>query len=130
MKVVSFLTACVYLWFLAKPAVIIVDYSLHTADITEQFCENKADASLQCNGQCYLLKKLKEHGTPTTSSNSADKQSDKKHPSDKKAKDHELNDAFEFHWAAHTALPLIAAYPQEFRVLPAHLSIVIPPPRA
>jgi hypothetical protein len=37
---------------------LFVDYTLHQAEITRKFCENKAKPKLQCNGKCHLAKQL------------------------------------------------------------------------
>lgn len=40
--------------------VIVVDYQVHKARITELFCVNKDKPQLQCNGKCHLAKQLRK----------------------------------------------------------------------
>lgn len=40
--------------------VIIVDYQVHKARITELFCVNKDKPALKCNGKCHLAKQLRK----------------------------------------------------------------------
>ena len=39
---------------------MIAYYELNKAYITEMFCVNKSRPSLQCDGKCFLMKKLKQ----------------------------------------------------------------------
>lgn len=39
---------------------MIAYYELNKAYITEMFCVNKSRPALQCDGQCFLMKKLKQ----------------------------------------------------------------------
>ncbi len=41
-------------------SVIVVNYELRKAEITEMFCVNKATPEMQCNGKCHLKKQLEE----------------------------------------------------------------------
>lgn len=107
-----------------------MDYSFNTAEITEQFCENKAETSLHCDGQCYLMKKLKEHEEQSNSPGSTDQKSDKKHSSDKKLKEYELKNSFEFGMALEESIISLPTDHQQFKLLNTHLSILIPPPKA
>ncbi|MDB5256284.1 MAG: hypothetical protein JWM14_979 [Chitinophagaceae bacterium] len=38
---------------------IVAYYELNKEYITANFCENKANVSMKCNGKCYLNKKIK-----------------------------------------------------------------------
>lgn len=40
--------------------VLVVDYQLHKARITELYCVNKARPQLHCNGKCHLINKLRK----------------------------------------------------------------------
>ena len=40
--------------------VLVVDYQLNKARITEQFCVNKARPQLHCNGKCHLASQLRK----------------------------------------------------------------------
>lgn len=40
--------------------VLVVDYQLHKARITELYCVNKARPQLHCNGKCHLAKQLRK----------------------------------------------------------------------
>lgn len=40
--------------------VLVVDYQLHKARITELYCINKARPQLHCNGKCHLAKQLRK----------------------------------------------------------------------
>jgi len=48
-----FLAALVLLQALGQE-VLVVDYRLHKARITEQYCVNKARPRLHCDGKCRL----------------------------------------------------------------------------
>jgi hypothetical protein len=37
---------------------ILLDYLIHSNEITEKYCENKAKPILKCNGKCHLAKTL------------------------------------------------------------------------
>jgi hypothetical protein len=54
-----FLTALMLLQTLGQE-VLVVDYQLNKARITEQFCVNKARPQLHCNGKCHLAKQLRK----------------------------------------------------------------------
>ena len=40
--------------------VLVVDYQLNKARITEQFCVNKSRPQLHCNGKCHLASQLRK----------------------------------------------------------------------
>ena len=40
--------------------VLVVDYQLNKARITEQYCVNKARPLLHCNGKCHLAQQLRK----------------------------------------------------------------------
>jgi hypothetical protein len=40
--------------------VLVVDYQLNKARITELYCVNKAKPMLHCNGKCHLAKQLRK----------------------------------------------------------------------
>ncbi len=42
----------------ARQAALTMWYELDKVNITEKFCVNKEDLSLQCNGKCHLTKVL------------------------------------------------------------------------
>lgn len=49
---------------------IVAYYELNKEYITANFCENKANVKMKCNGKCYLNKKIKaqeqqEHKVPS-----------------------------------------------------------------
>lgn len=73
MRKIAFITLLVYVWALSKPLVLIVDYHVNTESIIADFCVNKGDVDLECNGQCYLKRKLEEDqnddSTPIRGSN-------------------------------------------------------------
>lgn len=54
-----FLAALVLLQTLGQE-VLVVDYQLHKARITELYCVNKARPMLHCNGRCHLMKQLRK----------------------------------------------------------------------
>jgi hypothetical protein len=54
-----FLTALMLLQTLGQE-VLVVDYQLHKAQITAQYCVNKARPQLHCNGKCHLAKQLRK----------------------------------------------------------------------
>lgn len=39
---------------------VVVDYQVNKARITQQFCVNKARPQLHCNGKCHLAKQLRK----------------------------------------------------------------------
>ena len=42
------------------PEVLLVDYQLNKARITELYCVNKARPMLHCNGKCHLAQQLRK----------------------------------------------------------------------
>jgi hypothetical protein len=54
-----FLTALMLLQTLGRE-VLVLDYQLHKARITELYCINKARPQLHCNGKCHLAKQLRK----------------------------------------------------------------------
>ncbi|MBD2769959.1 hypothetical protein IC235_18890 [Hymenobacter sp. BT664] len=40
--------------------VLVVNYQLNKARITERYCVNKARPRLQCNGKCHLARQLRK----------------------------------------------------------------------
>ncbi len=42
------------------PELLVVNYELNKAQITAQYCVNKAKPMLHCNGQCHLAKQLRK----------------------------------------------------------------------
>ena len=54
-----FLVALVLLQTLGQE-VLVVDYQLHKARITELYCVNKARPQLHCNGKCHLAQQLRK----------------------------------------------------------------------
>ena len=55
----SFLVLLVLLQTLG-PEVLVVNYELNKARITELYCVNKARPLLHCNGQCHLARQLRK----------------------------------------------------------------------
>jgi hypothetical protein len=47
--------------------VIVVYYQLNKDYIAANLCENKYNTNIECNGKCYLNKKIKEHQQPIPS---------------------------------------------------------------
>ena len=45
---------------------MLTAYELNKASITEEFCENKSQPELQCNGKCHLMKQLNLESSPKT----------------------------------------------------------------
>jgi hypothetical protein len=54
-----FLVALLLLQTLGRE-VLVVDYQLNKARITELYCVNKARPQLQCNGKCHLARQLRK----------------------------------------------------------------------
>ena len=54
-----FLVALVLLQTLGRE-VLVLDYTLNKARITELYCVNKAKPQLHCNGKCHLAKQLRK----------------------------------------------------------------------
>ncbi|RTQ45416.1 hypothetical protein EJV47_25075 [Hymenobacter gummosus] len=54
-----FLTLLILLQSFSRE-VLVVDYALHRARVTELFCVNKDKPQLQCNGKCHLRKQLRK----------------------------------------------------------------------
>lgn len=54
-----FLTALLLLQTLG-PELLVVNYELNKAQITAQYCVNKAKPMLHCNGQCHLAQQLRK----------------------------------------------------------------------
>lgn len=54
-----FLAALVLLQTLGQE-VLVVDYQLNKARITELYCVNKTRPQLHCNGKCHLAKQLRK----------------------------------------------------------------------
>jgi hypothetical protein len=52
-----FLTLLILLQSFSRE-VVVMDYALHRARITELFCINKDKPQLHCNGKCHLRKQL------------------------------------------------------------------------
>lgn len=58
-----FLTALLLLQTLG-PGLLVVNYELNKAQITAQYCVNKAKPMLHCNGQCHLAQQLRKAEGP------------------------------------------------------------------
>ncbi|HEX8329733.1 MAG TPA: hypothetical protein VF629_19505 [Hymenobacter sp.] len=54
-----FLAALMLLQTLGRE-VLVLDYALNKARITELYCVNKARPQLACNGKCHLAKQLRK----------------------------------------------------------------------
>ncbi|MEP5255173.1 MAG: hypothetical protein ABJQ39_08965 [Winogradskyella arenosi] len=59
-KVFSLLITFLILLVISQRAVVIVHFKLNQKVIAKQFCVNQDKPELQCNGQCFLHKELKE----------------------------------------------------------------------
>ena len=46
------------LFILFKPAWLLVEYIANYEYIVEELCENRDKPALQCNGKCYLAKRI------------------------------------------------------------------------
>lgn len=53
-----FLAGLVLLQSLGRE-LLVLEYAVNKARITERYCVNKARPALHCNGQCYLAKQLR-----------------------------------------------------------------------
>jgi hypothetical protein len=67
--------------------VTLVNWKINQTEITEKYCENKANPMLNCNGQCYLSKQLKKQEEVQAFEQH---QNNKKIPTPKKSKENEL----------------------------------------
>lgn len=67
--------------------VTLVNWKINQTEITEKYCENKANPMLNCNGQCYLSKQLKKQEEIQAFEKH---QNNKKIPTPKKSKENEL----------------------------------------
>jgi len=45
-------------FFLARPALPVLDYTINYDYIVAELCENKAKPEMHCNGKCHLKKEL------------------------------------------------------------------------
>ena len=59
-RLLAFFLAALVLLQTLEPEVLVVDYQLHKARITELYCVNKARPQLHCNGKCHLAQKLRQ----------------------------------------------------------------------
>lgn len=57
---VAFILASALLTHLMTVSVIVVDYELRKAEITEMFCINKDRPEMACQGKCHLNRQLRE----------------------------------------------------------------------
>lgn len=53
-----------------KPLLPYVEYALNKSFIVQQLCENRARPALQCEGSCYLSKRLARTEAPQSESHS------------------------------------------------------------
>ena len=60
MRLLALFLAALMLLQTFSREVIIVDYQVHKARITELFCVNKDKPQLKCNGKCHLAKQLRK----------------------------------------------------------------------
>lgn len=67
--------------------VTLVNWKINQTEITEKYCENKANPMLNCNGQCYLSKQLKKQEEIQAFEQH---QNNNKIPTPKKSKENEL----------------------------------------
>ncbi len=49
-----------FLFAIGMKVFLVLDWKINQDRITEKYCENKDKPMLNCNGQCYLAKQLKE----------------------------------------------------------------------
>ncbi|WP_179351970.1 hypothetical protein [Winogradskyella vidalii] len=59
-KVFSLIMTLLFLFVVSQQAVVIMHFKLNQKAITEQFCVNKDQPELHCNGKCHLSKELQE----------------------------------------------------------------------
>lgn len=57
-RLLAFSLAALMLLQTFSREIIVVDYQVHKARITQLFCVNKDKPSLHCNGKCHLAKQL------------------------------------------------------------------------
>ena len=71
-SIISILLCSVFLFQPLSKLLILLDYEVNKATITQNFCENKSKPKLHCNGKCHLKKQLekedkKQDSFPTAS---------------------------------------------------------------
>jgi len=59
-RVFSSIMTLIFLFVVSQQAVVVMHFKLNQIAITEQFCINKNNPELHCNGKCYLSKELQE----------------------------------------------------------------------
>ena len=59
-KILGIFLGTAMLLQLLGTTLIVADFELRRAEITEMFCINKAKPELKCNGQCHLMKRVAE----------------------------------------------------------------------
>ena len=57
---IAFVFISAFLFQSLTKSVILVNYKLNKAAITNAYCENKAKPMMHCNGQCHLRKQLQK----------------------------------------------------------------------
>lgn len=60
MKKVAFILVLTYLMYLIQPIFILIDFKVNQNYISKELCENRETPELECNGKCYLMKKLEK----------------------------------------------------------------------
>ncbi|MDB5234773.1 MAG: hypothetical protein JWR44_1766 [Hymenobacter sp.] len=59
-RFLAFFLAVLMLFQTLGQEVLVVDYQLNKARITELYCVNKARPTLHCNGKCHLMQQLRK----------------------------------------------------------------------
>lgn len=59
-RLLAFSLAALMLLQTFSREIIVVDYQVHKARITQLFCVNKDKPALRCNGKCHLAKQLRK----------------------------------------------------------------------
>lgn len=55
-----------FIFQLATPISYWIHYQINQEEIAEEFCENKEEPELECNGKCHLSKTLEEIKKPVS----------------------------------------------------------------
>jgi hypothetical protein len=59
-RILAYLLTALMLLQTFSQELVVLDYQVHKARITQLFCVNKARPQLHCNGKCHLAKKLRK----------------------------------------------------------------------
>lgn len=83
-KIYSVFYLIIILFYLLRPVIPYIDYSLNKDYISKYLCEKKAIPGNCCQGKCYLDKQLQKNSIPDDS----DRDSGNKNFQDKRLEDH------------------------------------------